>query len=393
MKKILVVAINFTDVLDALDVGIELGRDRRSVVITVISDRVGSLQTPSLRRAPQKINRRLNIKASETPGEFRFDILHNPLRRVLDTTARVTGTPFVVRPDSAEIDITLLLPSATPREFIEILARSYSLSVAERAPPEGETVGGWEIGHGVGLDVSQRILLTHLAPERARLLFPDFLLPRLRVDAENNALLATGSPFLVERILKSIARLDKPRPQVKIEASAWEVSTGASFDLAMRAAYNSGNGKLGGALNLGTGEAALVINKAQVKSLSATLTALQTQNHARLVAKPFVQVASGEKGSLFSGQNRFITILRRRSGVQNAEALKLQIGFALDVIPLVGGSEKDAEILLQLNPEISSVDEIEDDTGLPTLSRRTVETLSASAARRFSHFSRHGIAI
>ena len=117
-----------------------------------------------------------------------------------------------------------------------------------------------------------------------------------------------------------------------------------------------------------------VIDKEHVKSLSATLTALQTQNHARLVAKPFVQVASGEKGSLFSGQNRFITILRRRSGVQNAEALKLQIGFALDVIPLVGGREKDAEILLQLNPEISSVDEIEDGTGLPTLARRTVDT-------------------
>ena len=247
---------NFTDVLDALDVGIELGRDRRSVIITVISDRVGSLQTPSLHRAPQKINRRLNIKASETPDEFRFDILHNPLRRVLDTVARITGTPFVVRPDSAELDITLLLPSATPREFVEILARSYSLSIAERAPPEGEKIGGWEIGHGVGLDVSQRIVLTHLAPERARLLFPDFLLPRLRADAENNALLATGSPFLVERILKSIARLDLPRPQVKIEASAWEISTGASFDLAMRAAFNSGNDQLSAAFNSGTGEAA-----------------------------------------------------------------------------------------------------------------------------------------
>ncbi len=365
---------NFTDVLDALGVGIELGRDRRSVVITVISDRVGSLQTPSLRRAPQKINRRLNITAADAPGAFRFDILHNPLRRVLDTAARITQTTFIVRPDSAETDITLLLPSATPREFLEILARAYSLSFNERPPPEGEKNGAWEIGHGVDLDVTQRLVLNHIAPERARLLFPDFLLPRLRVDAENNALLATGSPFLIERITKSIALLDVPRPQVKVEASAWEISSGASFDLAMSAAFNSGDSRLGGALNLGTGEAALVINKATAKSLSATLTALQTQNHAKLLAKPFMQIASGEKGLLFSGQNRFVTLLRRVRGQQTAQALDIQIGFSLGVAPLVGGREKDAEILLHLTPEISSVVEIEDGSGLPTLALRNVDT-------------------
>lgn len=365
---------NFTDVLDARDVGIELGRDRRSVVITVISDRVDSQHTPSLKRAPRKINRRLAIKASDTPGEFRFDILRNPLRRVLDTASQITGTTFIVRPESAETEITLLLPSATPREFVAILARSYGLSLAERPPPPGETNNGWEIGRGGDLDTSRRITLNHLAPERARLLFPDFLLPRLRVDAENNALLATGSSALVDRIAQDIAHLDKPRPQVKVEASAWEISTGQSFELALQAAFNAGGDKLGGSFNLGTGEAALVVNQATAKSLSTTLAALQVKNHAHLVAKPFTLVASGEKGSLFSGQNRFITVLRRVRGQQNAQALKIQIGFSLDVTPLVGGTEKEAEILLQLTPEISSVIEIEDGTGLPTIALRNVDT-------------------
>jgi Flp pilus assembly secretin CpaC len=93
-----------------------------------------------------------------------------------------------------------------------------------------------------------------------------------------------------------------------------------------------------------------------------------------LVAKPFVLVASGESGSLFSGQNRFITVLRRRRGQQNAEALKLPIGYGLNVTPRVGGTEKDAEILLELNPSVSTVDEIEAGTGLPTLALREVST-------------------
>jgi hypothetical protein len=366
---------NFTQVLEARDVGIELGRDRRSVVITVISDRVDALQKPSLNRAPQRTNRRLNIKATQTPGEFRFDVLRQPLQRVLDTVSRVTGVPFLVRAESADTNITLLLPSATPREFTETLVRAYGLSLAERVPPEGATTGGYEIGRGGDMDVSRRIVLNHLAPERARLLFPDFLLPRLRVDSERTSILATGSPALVERIAQDLEKLDKPHPQVKIEVSAWEISNGESFDFALRAAYNSGTGnKYGGALDLGNGEASLVLNEAVAKSLSANLTALQARNRARLAAKPYVVVASGESGTLFSGQDRFITILRRRGGQQNAQALKLQIGTSLTVTPLVGGTEKDGEILLQLLPEVSSVDEIEAGTGLPTISLRNVST-------------------
>jgi hypothetical protein len=371
---------NFTEVLGARDVGIELGRDRRSVIITVISDRVDALQKPSLNRAPQRTNRRLNIKASAVPGEFRFDVLRQPLQRVLDTVSRVTGVPFLVRAESADTNITLLLPSATPREFIETLVRAYGLSLAERAPPDGETVGGaavggYEIGRGGDMDVSRRIVLNHLAPERARLLFPDFLLPRLRVDSERTSILATGSPALVERIAQDLEKLDKPHPQVKVEASVWEISNGESFDFALRAAYNSGTGnKYGGALDLGNGQASLVLDEAVAKSLSANLTALQVRNRARLAAKPYVVVASGETGTLFSGQNRFVTVLQRRSGQQNAQALKLQIGTSLTVTPLVGGTEKDSEILLQLFPEVSSIDEIEAGTGLPTISLRNVST-------------------
>lgn len=366
---------NFTEVLEALNVGIELGRDRRSVIITVISDRVDALQTPKLNRAPQRINRRLNIRATSTAGQFRFDILHQPLQRVLDTVGRVTGVPFVVRAESADTDISLLLPSATPQEFVETLVRAYSLSQAERPPPEGETIGGYEIGRGGDLDVSRRIVLNHLAPERARLLFPDFLLPRLRVDSARSSIIASGSPVLVERIAQDLQKLDRPHPQVKVEASVWEISNAESFDFAVRAAYNSGTGnKYGGALDLGNGQASLVLDEAVTKSLSANLTALQVRNRARLAAKPYVVVASGETGTLFSGQNRFITVLQRRGGQQNAQALKLQIGTSLTVTPLVGGTENDSEILLQLLPEVSSIDEIEAGTGLPTISLRNVST-------------------
>lgn len=359
----------FTDVLGALDVGIELGRDRRSVIITIISDRVDALQSASLHRAPSKRKSRLNVKPTEN-GQFRFDVLHTPLRRVLDEVSRATNTPLLTRTDSAETDISLLLPSATPREFLDTLITGYGLSVVPQAPSAG---GGYEVGRSGDLDISRLIPLNHMAPGSMRLLFPDFLLPRLRVNEENNALLAIGSPALTERIARDVGRLDLPRPQLRIEASAWEVSAGRSFDLVLSAALNRGDSHRGGSLDFNAGQAAFVIDEAQANLVSTTLTALQIKRDARLVATPFVVAASGERGSLFSGQNRFITVLRRRRGQQNAEAVKIQIGFSLDVTPRASGTDKDADILLELNPQISSVDEIEAGTGLPTIALRSVE--------------------
>ncbi len=363
---------NFSDVLAPLEVGVELGRDRRSVVITVISDRVDALRTPSLNRAPKNIKRRLSVQpVTGKPGQYRFDVLHTPLRRVLDAVSQATGTQLIARGETAELDISLLLPSATSGELLQALTVAYDLTLAPIPLLEG---GGLQIGRGGDLDVTSRVPLNYLTPGNARLLFPDFLLPRLRVDSEKNALLATGTPRLVARIARDIELLDQPRPQVRVEASAWEVTGGASFDLALRAAFDGGGKNLGGVLDLGQGEAAIVMDPARAKAFSASITALQTSSRARLVAKPFVQVASGQTGLLFSGQNRFITVLRRRRGQQNLESLKLQIGYSLEVTPRVGGVEKDAEILLQLHPTISNVLEIETGTGLPTLSLREVDT-------------------
>jgi type IV pilus assembly protein PilQ len=289
----------------------------------------------------------------------------------LDAAAQATGSQLLVRDEVAELDISLLLPSATSGELLQALMAAYNLSLAPIPLLEG---GGLEVGRGGDLDITTRMPLNYLTPENARLLFPDFMLPRLRVDAGQNSLLATGTPRMVARIARDVELLDQPRPQVRVEASAWEITGGASLDLALRIALDGGGNNLGGVLDLEQGQAAIVVDPAKAKALSVALTALGTQSRARLTAKPFVQVASGQSGLLFSGQNRFITVLRRRRGQQNVESVKLQIGYSLEVTPRVGGSEKDAEILLQLHPTVSNVEEIEEGTGLPTLSLREVET-------------------
>jgi type II secretory pathway component GspD/PulD (secretin) len=91
-----------------------------------------------------------------------------------------------------------------------------------------------------------------------------------------------------------------------------------------------------------------------------------------LRARPFVVVASGETGTLFLGQSRFVTVLQQRRGRQIAQALRLPVGASLTVTPIVGAGD---DILLDLNPRVSTVDEVEQGTGLPTLGIREIESV------------------
>jgi type II secretory pathway component GspD/PulD (secretin) len=207
--------------------------------------------------------------------------------------------------------------------------------------------------------------LRHLTPQQARLLFPDFLLPILRADLEHNALIVTGTPELVARIRRDLAVLDQPRAQVRVEATVWELSSQNDVDFALRAAR--AHGRWRETLDTATGEISVGIAPEQRRSLTVTIEALAANRRARLVARPFVVVTSGERGTLFSGQSRFVRVIKQRGDQQDAEAIELQIGYSLSVRPVVGAAEF---VTLELNPRVSTVDALEDFTRLPTLGIR-----------------------
>jgi len=371
--------INFTDVLGPRDVEVQLGQDRRSIIITVITDRADAGKAAQLRRSPVEGHKhRLSVtplpvtlldgQPDDAPGtRFRLDALHTPLPEVLDAVSRITGGALMVRPDAANVDVSLLLPNVNLDECLRALSTAYGLVLTARPPEEG---GGFSLGRNGPAGVLERFQLHHLAPERARLLFPDFLLPLLRVDNENNALLFSGAPELAARLRRDLAKLDLPRPQVRVELTAWEFSSSEDANYALSASHRLA--QQAASINSGTGEVSLVLGPEQQKLFSVTVEALAAKGRARLAAKPFVVVASGEEGTLFLGQERYVTVLRRRGGVQRVEALRLRIGYSITVTPRVGASD---DITLDLAPRISTVDSIEADTRLPTLGIRETNTV------------------
>lgn len=395
--------IRFDDILGPREVGVELGSDRRSIVVTVIPDRADIGAAARLQRSPRDAHRRrfsvtrvagapanemvnaLPAPSSATPARFRVEALHTPLAELLGAASRAMNLEFslestgrtgttsgaatsgvVTETDGAargveDTDITMLLPAATPQEFLNALANGYGLSVTPRTDAAG---GGFSLGRGEA-SVVERVPLRHLSPESARLLLPDFLLPLLRADRESNALLVTAPPQLVARIKRDLARLDQPRPQVRVETVAWEFSSTADANFVLRAARVTARGSQ--SIETDTGAVSIRLERGQRESFAATVEALAARGRARLRAAPFVVVASGEPGTLFLGQTRFVTVVQNSFGGAEARALRLQIGYSLSVTPRVGAG---GDITLELNPRFSTVDAIESGTGLPTLGIR-----------------------
>jgi type II secretory pathway component GspD/PulD (secretin) len=377
--------ITFSRALGPLDTSIELGQDRQSIIITVVPDRTDFNATERLRRSPAEThNHRLSFTPvnalmmnaaplATAPVEaapstrYRIDVLHTPLAQVLDAAAQAMNLRFIneSRAENAlNVDVSLFLPDATPQEFLNCLTRAYSLVVTP-----GDESGTFIIGDGGNLPI-ERIQLQNLAPERARLLLPDFLLPLLRTDIANSALLITAPPQIIERVRRDLAKLDVPRPQVRVDATAWEFTSAEEMRRALSVGY--AGSRSFGEFNTATGGFSFEVSPEQQRVFRTRIDALVARGRARLAAKPFVVVASGETGTLFLGQTRFIPVLRQIGGVNEPTALRLQIGYTLTVTPRVGATD---DIRLDLAPRVSTVDEIEVGSGLPTLGIRETSSV------------------
>lgn len=381
-------ALPFGNYLNPLDVRVEYGDDGQSVVITAVSDRadanrIAPAPSPTPVAAEQKTRVLITPHTKPLPDtpqspKWRIEALHTPLAALLDAVTNAMSTPAAAIAISADAEVaaqrvSLHLPDANLEEFLTALSNGNDFVVSRSES------GAWRIARGLpstpdSASLIERLPLQNLSAERARNFFPDFLLPYIRADKENNALLIAGSPRLIARVRRDLSTLDVPRPLVRVEATAWEIASTVDLNRDLQFQTTQGNTSI--ALDTSKGQFSLQIDESNAEKLSTGLQALSQRGQARLAARPFLVVASGENGSLFLGQDRFITVLQNAGGQQNVNALRLSIGYALNVRPVVGG---DGSILLEINPRLSTVDSIEDDSGLPTLGiRETSSTLRLS---------------
>ncbi len=351
--------INFDEVLGPLGAQVELSNDRRAIVVTIITDRSDALATQRLNRSPRAARHSTLILGGHKNGRFRLEALHTSLKNVLDGVGQLTKRAFLARPEVADLDVSLVLPDTDVEELLLTLRAGYGLGLRDE---NGATV----LGRGDEFFETRTLPLRNLQPDAARLLFPDFLLPFLRADRASNTLLVSQTAPLADKIALDLARLDAPRAQFDIGVEAWEISDTRAVDQTLSLARSIGADSQ--TFDFGAGTAGVRVETGQTNRLSFALNFLSQRGRARLVANPHVTALSGERGSLFLGQTRYVQVIRNSFGGQSAQALALQIGTTLGVTPR--GDGLSGAILLDVAPRVSTVDEIEAGTGLPTLGIR-----------------------
>ena len=358
--------------LNPRDVSIARGADGSSVVITAASDRTDARHIGGIHRSPPESQvHRLSLRPLPGgAGEPRMQIsaLHTPLAALLQAVGAAQDLPLVVSAGAGDTDVSLVLPDATLADLLAALRVGYGLVAVPRALDEG---GGLTFGRGESADVTTALHLRSLAPEQARLLLPDFLLPSVRVDAANNSLVVSSTPEVADKIRRDLALLDLPRPQVRVEVTAWELASAADALYALSLTRTLG--RESESVGTDAGQISVLSQTGQTRQFRAAMSALATRSRARLTARPFLVVASGALGTFFLGQTRYVTVLQQNNfGQQVPSALAIQIGYSLSVRPTIGSV---GDITLDLDPRISTVDAIENGTGLPTVGIREVKSV------------------
>ncbi|WP_157947692.1 type II secretion system protein GspD [Abditibacterium utsteinense] len=354
-------AVNFSDFLGPLDVQVEASSDRRAIVVTILLDRADALATQRLDRSPRALRHSNLVVARRKNGRLRIEALHTSLRDVLDGMARVSGAKFLAREEVAGLDISLVLPDASTAQVLDALRNGYGIGFREE---EGATI----FGKSDEFFEARAFPLQNLSPDAARLLFPDFLLPFLRANRENNSLLVSQTAPISAKIGADLAKLDATRAQFDVQVEAWELASTRDVNQTISLVRSIGADSQ--TIDFGAGTTSIRVETGQQNRLAARLNLLSQRGLATLVAAPRVTAVSGARGNLFLGQTRYIKILQNQFGGQSAQALALQIGTTLGVTPR--GDDENGEVLLDIAPRVSSVDEIEASTGLPTLGIREV---------------------
>ncbi len=354
--------IRFSQYAGPLQYSVEPSRDGRAIVLTVIPDRADLSAVERLNRSPQQ-NRQSKIEVSaNADSTLRVLALHAPLRDLLGKASEKSGVPFLTRDDVAALDISLFLPHATLAELLDALQTGYNLGGLIQN-------GSLVLGRGDEFLEARSLPLYNLAPSTARLLFPDFLLPALRPDPQGNALVATGSPALLQRIASDLKQLDAPRAQFEIEAQIWELNSQRDLNDALQFTRSVGRDRE--TVDFGAGTASVRVESEQTDQLLFNLQLLARRGRGRLSSAPRVTVLAGESGSIFLGQTRYILVLQQRGNEQVSQALPLQIGTNLKVTAR-GSLNPDDPIALEVAPRVSTVDALETGTSLPTLGIREV---------------------
>jgi type II secretory pathway component GspD/PulD (secretin) len=196
------------------------------------------------------------------------------------------------------------------------------------------------------------------------------------------------------RINSLLGTIDKPDPQILIEARITEITTDSGLDLGievpygtnppgMRATYGTGSSvyspeaylKSVATGNTFEGGTAIFSRKDHLFRLDAMLRALQTKGIAKIISTPQILTVNGQEALISAGQSfPYIASLTPSGTGVTASTAYMDVAIKLSVTPFFIG---DDVIELVITPEVSVVtgwQQIQSGVSLPVIAKRSAFT-------------------
>lgn len=274
-------------------IAIKRTQQGNELLIMIISDK------PMITERPDIENARTELQIDGTREKLTIHALNAGLKDVVEKLGELTGDTIYVS-DDLQRKVTLHLENVSAEAALQALAGGYALALGSRDGAYYLSPGLGGSAAGSGSSITRSIPLNYLAPNIARGLLPDVLLPYLSPNSDGHAITVSGAPEIVEKIERDLRALDQPAYHCVLRA--WIIS-GENSGQQVReaiAAVTGDHTNVG--LNSG-GEIDVERSSVKPEELLLKLRALNSRKAMMVKSVPVIQAENGQYANLFVGKN------------------------------------------------------------------------------------------
>lgn len=308
------------------------------------------------------------IQVSIKDGLLYVEAANADIHNLLAEIAQVAGVEIAVD-DEVQHRVNITLPGLPVDQVMAAIAAGYGLSFENTEGVYRFSAGLAEQLSTYPLSETESFRLRYLTASEASRLLPLFILPYLRPNIAQNAMVITAPRQMLEKVREDLAKIDQPPPQIMIEVLVVELTdTGASE---LKAALNWQNAYTTATSDSGTGEITYSTVGALPRDFEAALKLLVDQGKARIRSNPRIAATNGKQARVFVGFTRFIQVEISYGGVIQRRIQSVDVGVELVITPWTGGNK---EITTGFTTQVSNIRSLDPVTRLPTLTTRRAGT-------------------
>lgn len=288
--------------------------------------------------------------------EIDLDFEDTPIGDVLLTLGKTANINIVLDPALSVNRLTLHLEDVTIEEALLLIGNTYdlgfkrvgdSLYITKKEKLRGENLA------------SKVIKLKNISVTEAKTLIAE-LIDTVNASEGINSLIVVGEPEDILRVEAILAKIDKPQPQVVLEAKIIEVNKDALRDLGVDWSdqVNISYQESGRPLEFDNVETApdSVYKTFQLArspiNFETIIKMLENQNNAKILSNPRVTTMNDKEAEIFVGDRIPYTVTNVTGGVVTTDVRWVEPGIRLIITPTI--IEEDF-VVLKVEPEVSFI--------------------------------------